>query len=298
MPGMKIGIISVMDLEYHPNRRLKEAANQKGYPLILLHPYRLWPEIREGTPGLCGEIEDWSMPDVVLPRQGATVGNSSLTLISHLQTMGVPLVNSLDAIRLSRNKFLTLQALSSAGIPVPDTLFVNSGEGLRKAVALLGDYPVVVKQVSGRQGKDVFLVDSERDVRSFIEHRLDKYHGLVVQRFIPPEGRKDIRILVIGEVVSGAMALRPKPGDFRANFHLTGEGRAVEASPELEETAVKAVRALGLEIGGVDLIMDQDGRVTVIEVNYSPGFKGLESATGLDIAGRIVDYAAETYEKR
>jgi len=69
----------------------------------------------------------------------------------------------------------------------------------------------------------------------------------------------------------------------------------VELLPEWEEIALKAADALGLEIAGVDLIVDADGKVRVIELNYSPGFSGLEAATGLDIAGRIIDYVVETY---
>ncbi|GAI93448.1 unnamed protein product, partial [marine sediment metagenome] len=110
-----------------------------------------------------------------------------------------------------------------------------------------------------------------------------------------PAGRQDIRVLVIGGKVAGAMELRPKEGDFRANYHLSRESRPRDLTSELEGIALKAAAAVGLEIAGVDLIVDQNDRVNVIEVNYSPGFKGLEAATGLDIAGLIVDYVANTY---
>jgi ribosomal protein S6--L-glutamate ligase len=116
-----------------------------------------------------------------------------------------------------------------------------------------------------------------------------------VQRFIPPTGRQDIRVLVVGRNIVGAMELHPKKGDFRANYHLSKESRPRDLTPELTRIALKASNAVGLEIAGVDLIVDINGRVSVIEVNYSPGFKGLEAATGLDIAGRIVGYVADTY---
>ncbi|UCF85091.1 MAG: ATP-grasp domain-containing protein, partial [Desulfobacteraceae bacterium] len=180
-------------------------------------------------------------------------------------------------------------------IPVPETMFVNSPEGFKEALVRLGGYPLVIKQVSGRQGKGVTLVETNGDVESVIHKHLDQRKGLLLQRFIPPAGRKDIRVLVLGGKAVGAMELRPKKGDFRANFHLSRDSRAQDLSPEQVGIALKAASAIGLEIAGVDLIVDQQERLSVIEVNYSPGFKGLEAAPGLDIAGRIVEYVVSTH---
>jgi len=235
------------------------------------------------------------MLDVVLPRQGATVNDSSLKLVPHLHHMGVPLVNKLDAIRLAKDQFLTLQALSAFQIPIPDTGFINAYEGFQLVLDRLDGYPVVVKQVSGRVGEGVFLVNNDHKARLILHNNLKTGKGMLVQRFIPPENRLDIRVLVIGGKVVGAMKLKPKPGDFRSNFHLTQKSWPVELLPEWEKIALKAADALGLEIAGVDLIVDEKGEVRVIELNYSPGFSGLEAATGLDIAGRIIDYVVETY---
>ncbi len=289
---MKMGIVTVKDQTYHPNQRLLEAASEKGHDLTLIHPYRVHPEINEGKLALKG-MEIDALPQVILPRQGATVGESSLALIRHLGLMGIPMVNSIDAILLSRHHFLTLQALSRAGVPVPDTFMVNSPEGIAEAVTGLGGLPVVVKQICGRQGEGVMLVASDRETEEIAHHQLDRYKGLLVQRFIPPKGRRDIRVLVIGNEIAGCMELRPEPGDFRANFHLSGKSRAVDISPLQREIAQKAAAALRLDIAGVDLMVDREGRTVVIEVNYSPGFRGLEAATGLDIAGRIVEFAAK-----
>jgi len=204
-------------------------------------------------------------------------------------------VNDLDSIRLTKNKFLTLQTLAKAQIPVLHTVFVNSAKGFHEALTRLGGYPVVVKQVSGRQGEGVILVEKKCNEQTVTREHLDKRKGLLVQRFIPPAGRQDIRVLVIGGKMVGAMELHPKKGDFRANYHLSKESRPRDLTPELTRIALKAASAVGLEIAGVDLIVDKNGRVSVIEVNYSPGFKGLEAATGLDIAGRIVGYVTDTY---
>lgn len=291
---MNIGIITAEGYDYPPTKRLKEAAAEKGHRIILVDPIYVWPVLVDGRPGLEGEL-DISMLDVVLPRQGATVNDSSLKLVPHLHRMGIPLVNNLDAIRLAKDQFLTLQVLSSVQIPIPDTGFINAYEGFQSVLARLGGYPVVVKQVSGRVGEGIFLVNNDHKARLILHNNLETGKGILVQRFIPPENRLDIRVFVIGGKVAGAMKLKPKPGDFRSNFHLTQKSWPVDLLPEWEEIALKAAEALGLEIAGVDLIVDEKGKACVIEVNYSPGFSGLEAATGLDIAGRIIDYVVETY---
>jgi ribosomal protein S6--L-glutamate ligase len=294
---MNIGIITVRNSDYHPNRRLDEAAGQHGHKTILVHPYRLWPSLVESKLGVAGKPGIESL-DVVLPRQGATVGDSSLALIRHISLIGIPVVNDLDSIRLAKNQFHTLQALAASRILVPDTFFVNSPEGFQQALARLKGYPVVVKQASGRQGKGVILIKTRQNLDSAIHEHMYKRKGLLVQRFIPPAGRQDIRVLVVGGRVAGAMELKPKKGDFRANYHLTKESRSKDLSAELEGIALKAAAAVGLEIAGIDLIVDQEGRAMVIEANYSPGFKGMEAATGLDIASKIVEYVVSTYHKK
>ena len=294
---MNIGIITVRNGDYHPNRRLAEAASEQGHRVTLVHPYKVWPVLKGGELSLVGG-KDMESLDVVLPRQGATIGDSCLALIRHFSLMGISLINDLDSIRQAKNKFLTLQALTEARVYVPETVFVNAPEGFQAAIERLGGYPVVAKQVSGRQGEGVILVETNDDKKQVTRDHLDRKKGLLVQRFIHPAGRQDIRVLVVGGKVIGAMELRPKEGDFRANFHLSKESRFKDLSPEQEKVALNAASAVGLEIAGVDLIVDKKDRVSVIEVNYSPGFNGLEAATGLDIAGRIVKYVAETYDDR
>lgn len=291
---MNIGIITVQGYDYPPTRRLAEAAAEKGHRIIIVNPIYVWPILVGGSPDFAGEL-DIRMIDVVLPRQGATVNDSSLKLVPHLHRMGIPLVNNLDGIRLARDQFLTLQALSSVQIPVPDTGFINAYEGFQSVLGRLGGYPVVLKQVSGRVGEGIFLVNNDHKARLILHNHLETGKGILVQKFIPPENRLDIRVFVIGGKVAGAMKLKPLPGDFRSNFHLTRKSWPVELPPEWEEIALKATAVLGLEIAGVDLIVDAEGKARVLEVNYSPGFSGLEAATGLDIAGKIIDYVVETY---
>lgn len=289
---MEIGIITVRDSDYHPNGRLLKAAADRGHHARLIHPYRLWPKVSGQGLGLEGEAALKPL-DVVLPRQGATIGDSSLALIHHLSRMGIPMVNRFDAVTVTRSQIMTLQMLAAANIPVPDTLFVNSEEGFARAVPLVGGYPVVVKQVSGRQGAGIRLVESEKQAETVIGEHMEPRRGILVQYYIPTKDRQDIRVMVINGKAVAAMEMTPVEGDFRANFHLTRECRPFELTSPVENIAIRAAQAVGLDIAGVDMIVDRHNTMVLIEVNYAPGFKGLEKATGMDIAGCMIDCAAK-----
>jgi ribosomal protein S6--L-glutamate ligase len=217
-----------------------------------------------------------------------------LGVVRQFEMMGLPVVNGFQAIIKARNKFFSLQTLVHAGIPVPDSRYVGNLQNFEKAVQELGGYPVVVKRVRSRQGEGVVLVESI-STAAFIFNNLPKVgHGILVQEYIAPVGRKDIRAFILGEQVVAAMEVRPKQGDFRSNIHLEGQGGPLTLEKDLSDLALRSTMALGLEISGADIILDAKGEAKVIEVNYSPGFKGLEAATGQDIASLVIGYVVDT----
>jgi ribosomal protein S6--L-glutamate ligase len=287
---MRIGILTVRNHRYHPNRRLIETARRLHQEPVLIHPGKLFLSAGPGGLGI-GWLGKEPRPDVLLPRIGATIREYGLTAVRHFQLQGIPLVNRYEAILLARNKFLTLQSLCRKGIPVPETLYASNWANFGEAVSRLGGFPVVVKISQSRQGSGVLLIDSASSSRNLLQGQLQRDRGLLVQRYIPPEGRRDFRILVVGKEVVGAMELKPGKGEFRANVHLGGKAASVEASGEMSSLALRSTRAIGLDIAGVDVIEDQVGDLRVMEVNYSPGFKGLEGCTGIDVARRIIRYA-------
>ena len=296
-PGIRIGIITVREDTYHPNRRLLEAAGQAGCQGMLIHPYRVWPTLKGNPPGLIGEHAD-RLPQVVLPRQGAEIGDTCLALIHHFQHMGIALVNDHRAVSIARNKFITQQILSAADLPCPATVFINDALGFRPAVNYLGGYPVVVKPVSARQGEGVTLVEDERDATRRVLPALDRRQGMMVQRYMQPDGRRDIRVLVVGGRAVCAAALTPQKEEFRANFHLGGNIRAIDLSADLAELAVAAAAVVGCDVAGVDMIVGRGGLAQIIEINYSPGFRGMEAASGLDVARRMIDFSIKKYQKK
>jgi len=291
---MLIGILSVRNHRYHPNRRMIEAAGEQGHKVSLIHPRDCFFEIAAGRPEL--EIRGIDKgPDALLPRIGATINDYALALVRHFELTGIPVVNGFQPVLLARNKFLGLQNLARKGIPVPDSHLIGNFHLFKEAVRKIGGYPVVAKTLSSRQGTGVVLVESSATAEFIIHNLLDKSQGLLIQEYIPTKGRRDIRAFVLGSRVVGAMELRPKPADFRSNIHLTGRGRAVTLGQGLARLAIRSTRTLGLEISGTDIIVDGSGTAKVVEVNYSPGFRGLEAATGQDIASQIINYVVGKY---
>jgi ribosomal protein S6--L-glutamate ligase len=284
-----IAVLTVRGADYPPTRRLIEAARPRNVRVVPIHPYHVLPGYNLGRPIVHGLPADLSLK-AVLPRQGAEIKSACLPLIAHFEHMGICVINGLSSILIVRNKFLSLQALSAAGLPVPETFFAASVQGCAQARQRLSPQPAVLKPVSGRQGAGLHLLQPRASLpRDFVD-ALEAGRGVLIQEFVSPSQRRDIRAFVVGGKVEATVALTPLPGDFRANFHAGARAAAVKVSAQLEELAVAAAQALGLEIAGVDLMVLPDGRAMVVEANYAPGFRGLEAATGMDIAGLILDY--------
>lgn len=292
---MKIGVITINDFDFHPNFRLREAALARGHELSLMNPYRTTCTLGFNGPG----VKDWpglEELDLVLSRQGALIGDYCLALVDQITSQGIPVVNSRESMRLTRNQFLTLQRLCAQKIPVPESYFITTEHGFMEAVNLLGGFPVVAKKANSWGGRGVALVENNPMAQVVVDAFLEERKGLLVQRFISPQGRDDLRVFILDQKVIGVMRLTPPPGDFRANFHVGGQAAGFDLPGHLKELALNASACMGLEICGVDIIVDQDNEPYVIEVNHSPGFRGLEQATGLDIAGMIIDYLGERGE--
>jgi ribosomal protein S6--L-glutamate ligase len=293
-----IGILTINGPDFHPNGRLARAAVVRGHDLVLIDPYQVICCLEKQGTDIQGDGFSMAIsggrPDVVLPRQGSPMGEYGFVLLRQFYAMGIPLVNGLAGVTIARHQFITLQTLAAAGIPVPDSFFVTRASLFFDAVARLGGYPVIAKQPSGMGGDGVVKLDTRDQARAWVTSQLDPVKGLVVQRFFPPQGRVDARILVIGNRVAGAMKLVPAPDDFRTNIHQKALADAFEPPGPWAQMAVAAAKACCLDIAGIDLMVPKGDGPCVVEVNYSPGFRGLEAATGIDIAAKIIDHAVRS----
>jgi ribosomal protein S6--L-glutamate ligase len=304
--AVNIGVLTINDFNFHPNRRLKETAKKLGHNITLINPYDIIAQLHSGkfeysiTKSIkhTKRNQTTNNIDVIMPRQGAPMGDYGLVLLRHLKLMDIPLINGLNSITITRNQYITLQVLASSGLPVPHTCFITKKANFLKAAKQVcpgSVFPVILKQVSGMGGDGVIKANNEKNAMSFLEAYLKNRSGVIIQQFIPPKKRKDIRIFVIGAQIAGAMELEPQGSEFRANIHQLGEAKEFKLSENLKQLALKASKACDLEIAGIDIIIEKNGHPLIIEVNSSPGFRGLEAATRVDIADQIINYIALTY---
>lgn len=285
---MKIAILS-QNPELYSTRRLREAAIACGHrvdiidclqcSLVLSSPRHLLH-----TQG--SSLEDI---DVVIPRIAPTITFLGTTMVRQFETMDIFVANSAAAIDLSRNKLRSLQVLSHADIDIPMTGFVTDTEEIAPVIKTLGGMPVVIKVLEGTQGIGVILADSEQGAISTVEAFIGLRQNVLIQEFIQEAQGKDLRCFVIGDRVVAAMERRGAKGEFRSNLHRGGAAKKVELTPEEEDISVRAAQALGLNIAGVDLLRSQRGPL-VLEVNSSPGLRGIETTSGIDIATQIIHY--------
>ncbi len=175
---------------------------------------------------------------------------------------------------------------------VPRTLLAHRRSGTRLLAEQVGGLPAIVKLNQGTQGIGVMLATTLEELETLLNTFWDLGHEILLQEFVRESEGRDVRALVVGERVVAAMRRQAKEGEFRSNIHRGAAGTALEIPREFAQVAVSAARVLGLEVAGVDLLESKEGPL-VVEVNSSPGFEGLEGATGLDVAGAIVRRAAQ-----
>ena len=285
---MKIGILS-RGPQNHSTRRLSETALTAGHAAEILDPFGFYLHIG----GTGNRITYHGKPaedfDVIVPRLSRTTVQYGEEVLAHFEWIGTPVVNRAKAIAAARHKFHSLRILAQHGLPIPPSLTVGSAAFLEDAVAEVGEYPFILKPFHGTHGTGVMLLDTPTSLTSAVDALCDLHQDYVIQSFIAEAGGVDIRVLVVGGEVVAAMKRRAPPGEFRANIHKGASGETITLPDEYIRLAIEAAAALELKIAGVDLLQTNEGPV-VLEVNPSPGFEELESVTGIDIAGAIIEF--------
>ena len=204
-----------------------------------------------------------------------------------IEERGVPVMNSPRAIERSVDKFYTTALLQEAGLPTPETVVCEGVGDAMAAVRAMGD--VIVKPIFGSMGHGMVRV-SDPDVAFRVLRSLQQVRAVFyVQRAVDHGGR-DVRVFVVGGTVLGAIERRAPDGEWRTNVSGGGSARRFDLPPAWAELALRAAAAVGADYAGVDLLPSREGAVFVLEVNGIPGWRGLQQATGLDVAGAIVEH--------
>lgn len=287
---MKLAILS-RSPNCYSSRRLKEAAVQRGHKVKILDTQKFAIDLKEGEPDLYFKSKQLTEYDAVLPRIGASLTYFGTAVVRQFEQMDVFCANSSSGIANSRDKLRSLQILSRHHIGMPETTFVREKSDVLPAIERVGGAPVVIKLIEGTQGIGVLLAESVKSAEAIIELLQSQKQNVLVQKFVAESKGKDIRALVVGDQVVGAMRRVAQGQEFRSNVHRGGRTEQVELDDRYKETAVRASQIMGLRVAGVDLLEGKDGP-QVMEVNSSPGLEGIETCTQLDIAGSIIDYMA------
>ncbi|MEQ8368909.1 MAG: 30S ribosomal protein S6--L-glutamate ligase [Roseicyclus sp.] len=269
--------------------RLKEAAESRGHELDIINTLRCYMNIASRRPEIYYNGEKLTGYDAVIPRIGASITFYGTAVLRQFEMMGVYPLNESFAIGRSRDKLRSMQLLARDGIGLPVTTFAHDPKQTEEVLELAGGAPIVIKLLEGTQGIGVVLADTKRSAKSVVEAFRGAGVNILLQEFIKEAGGTDIRAIVVGGKVIAAMKRTGAEGDFRSNLHRGGSAQVVKLSPEERATAVRAAKSMGLNVCGVDMLRANHGPV-VMEVNSSPGLEGVEKATGLDIAGKIIEY--------
>lgn len=288
---MKLAILSRAPNVYS-TQRLKTAALDRGHEVRVLNTLRFAIDLASEEPALQYRGKMLSDYDAVLPRIGASITFFGLAVVRQFEQMDVYTPNTAAGIANSRDKLRSIQILSRHDIGIPATTFVRDRQDVLAAIDRVGGAPVVIKLLEGTQGIGVILAPDKKVAEAIIETLQSARQNVLIQRFIAESKGRDVRALVVGDRVVAAMRRSAQGDEFRSNVHRGGTTETITLEPEFERVAVQAAQIMGLRVAGVDMLEADEGPL-VMEVNSSPGLEGIETATGLDIAGSIVDYIAD-----
>ncbi|MEH6832432.1 30S ribosomal protein S6--L-glutamate ligase [Sulfitobacter sp.] len=291
---MKIAMLA-RNANLYTHKRLKEAAEARGHTLDIINTLRCYMNIVSQNPEIYYNGEKLEGYDAVIPRIGASITFYGMAVLRQFEMQGVYPLNESVGIGRSRDKLRSMQLLARDGIGLPTTTFAHDPKQTEEVLDLAGGAPVVIKLLEGTQGIGVVLADTKRSAKSVVEAFRGAGVNILVQEFIKEAGGTDIRAIVIGGKVVAAMKRTGAEGDFRSNLHRGGTAEIIKLTAKERTTAIKSAKAMGLNVCGVDMLRANRGPV-VMEVNSSPGLEGVENATGLDIAGMMIEHI-EKYAK-
>lgn len=292
---MKIAILS-QNANLYSTRRLRIAGQEQGHDMRVIDYLRCYMNIASKKPMIVYKGKQLENFDAIIPRIGASKTFYGTAVVRQFEVMDVFSPNRSQAISLSRDKLRSMQILAREGVGLPVTGFAHATQDIDGLIEIVGGAPLVIKLLEGTQGIGVVLAETYQAAKSVIAAFRGLDANILVQEFIQEAKGADLRCFVVGEQVIAAMKRQGAEGEFRSNLHRGGQAKKVALSPEEMDTAIRAARAMGLKVAGVDLLRSRHGSV-VMEVNSSPGLEGIEKTTGIDVASKIIDFIAKNAQE-
>ncbi len=283
---MNIGILS-RNRELYSTRAIAKAARRRGHTVSVFDYLRCHMNITSKDPRIYLGRRELDEFDAIVPRIGAQHTFFGTAVVRQFEMMGVYSLNESVAIARARDKLRCLQLLARKGLGLPVTAFAHDPEAARHMIEICGGAPLVIKLVEGTQGMGVVLAETENAAESVIEAFRGLDAHILAQEYVAEAGGADIRAFVVGDEVVASMKRQAKEGEFRSNLHLGGMATPIEITDDERRTAIRATKIIGLNVAGVDLLRSERGPL-VMEVNASPGLEGIQAATKVDVADKIV----------
>jgi ribosomal protein S6--L-glutamate ligase len=295
---MKIVILSKGPGNYSTKRLVEEAKN-RGHEVRVVNYTLCEARIEKGKPIVMYKGEVLEGIDAIIPRISSNYTRYGSAIVRQFEMQGVFTTTSSISIVRARDKLRSIQLLSRAGIGIPKTIFSRGITDIDDVMEELEGPPIIIKLARGTHGRGVVLAETRKAARSVLQGFYlmdDDGTNILLQEFIEESAGTDIRAFIVGSQVVASMKRESTTDDFRSNLHQGAEGKSIKLTDEEEKVAIKAARAMGLSIGGVDLMRSNRGPL-VLEVNASPGF-GIEKVTGRNVAEKIIDYVEHNAKAR
>lgn len=287
---MRIAILSNGNANYS-TKRLVEEARSRGHEVKVIKYRDCYASIEQNNPTVSYRGEDLGTFDAIIPRIASNMTRYGTAIVRQLEMQGVYTASSSIAITRSRDKLRSMQLLAKAGVGIPKTVFSRNSTDIEDLIEKIGGTPVIVKLARGTHGNGVVLAETKKAAKSVLQaFYLTNEDGtnVLLQEFVEESAGTDIRAFVVGGRVVASMKRQSLDDDFRSNLHKGGEGTPIKLTEEENKMAIKAAKAMGLSIAGVDMMRSSRGPL-ILEVNASPGF-GIEKVTGRNVALPIIEY--------
>ena len=281
----------------YSHRRIVEAARARGHAIDVINTLHVHMNITSNKPVLRHNGKTLPIYDAVIPRIGASITNYGLAVVRQFDMMGVPVLNTAVAIARSRDKLRAMQLLTKKDIDVPKTVCARTPDSVDQALSFVGGCPAIVKLQQGAQGIGTMIAETPQAVTSLLETLWAMGQDIILQEYIAESKGRDYRAIVVGGRVVAAMRRQAKAGEFRSNLHRGGLGVRVKMDRRYDQAAVAAVKVMGLEVAGVDMLESREGP-KILEINSSPGLEGIERTSAVDVAGAIIAHAERFLAKR
>lgn len=295
---MRIAILSNGNANYS-TKRLKEEAIKRGHKVKIIKYKNCYASIEQNHPTVSYAGSDLIDFDAVIPRIASNMTKYGTAIVRQLEMQGVYTVSSSIAITRSRDKLRSLQLLAKSGVGIPKTVVSRNTADIDNLLDQLGGMPIIIKLARGTHGNGVVLAETKKAAKSVLQAFYltnDDGTNILLQEFIKESAGTDIRAFVVGGRVVASMKRQSLDDDFRSNLHKGGEGTTIKLTEEEKKMAIKAAKAMGLNVAGVDLMRSSRGPL-ILEVNASPGF-GIEKVTGRNVAEAIIEYVELNAKRR